>query len=161
MFINNIIEFSKNQPGFNYKVDNFFNSDSNGIVIRFYSLIKNILILLDADNVKLGNLSKKKEFGEAISFLNDVGQDIIEKNFKLKNLNGNVKDQCHNIIKMIILMELYFKMDKKDVQDLLNKTEQADGEFIYIDIVMPTTDFIDFNTIEMSLSKQDVENGLA
>ena len=161
MFINNVIEFSKNQPGFNYKVDNFFNSDSNGTIIKFYSLIKNILILLDADAVKLNNISKKKEFSEAIQFLNDLGQDIIEKSFKLKNLNGNVKDQSHNIIKMIILLELYFKIDKKDVQDLLNKTEQAEGEFIYIDIVMPTTDFIDYNTIEMSLTKEDVENGLA
>ena len=161
MFINNIVEYSKNQSGYNFKVVSFFNSDSNGIIIRFYSLIKNILVLLEADSVKLSNLAKKKEYTESIGFLNDIGQDIIDKSFKLKNLNGNVKDQCHNIIKMIILVELYFKTDKKEVQDLLNKTEQAEGEFIYIDIVVPTIDFIDYNTIEVSLSKEDVENGLA
>ena len=160
-YINNIVEFSKNQPGFNYRIDNFFNSESNGFVIKFYSLIKNTLTLLEADSVKLSQLVKKPDYVESIQFLNDIGQDIIEASFKLKNLNGNVKEQAHNIIKTIILTELYFKFDKKDVQQFLDKSEKETGEFIYIDIIVPRTEFIDYNTIEMSLSKKDIENGLA
>jgi hypothetical protein len=32
-YINNIIEFSKNQSNYGYKVDNFFNSESNALLI--------------------------------------------------------------------------------------------------------------------------------
>lgn len=160
-YINNIIEFSKNQPGFNFRIDNFFNSESNGIIIRFFSLIKNIISLLEADSAKLSQLTKKSDYSESIKFLNDLGQDFINSNFKIENLNGNVKEQSHNIIKTIILTELYFKTDKKDVYQFLDKSEKEAGEFTYIDIVVPRTEFIDYNTIEMSLSTTDVENGLA
>lgn len=161
MFINNIIEFSKNQPGFNFKIINFFNSESNSTVIKFYYLIKNILNLVDADTVKLQQLAKKSDYSEAIKFLNEFGQEFVNANFKLENLDGNVKEQSHNIIKTIIINELYFKFDKKDVYEFLEKSEKEVGEFIYIDIVVPRTEFIDFNTIELSLSKRDVERGLA
>ncbi len=160
-YINNVVEFSKNQPGFNYKVDNFFNSESNSLVVEFYSQIKNILILLDVDAAKMNQLIKKKEYAPAINFLNDMGTDIVESRFKLKSLKGNVKEQAHNIIKTIIIIDLYLKTDKVIVQQVLDKSEKEIGEFIYIDIVIPSYDFIDYNTIEMSLSKIDVENGLA
>lgn len=160
-FINNVVEFSKNQPGFNFKINNFFNSESNGIVIKFYSLIKNILTLLDADSVKISQLAKKPDYIEAIKFLNNLGQEFVETSFKLKNLSGNVKEQSHNIIKTIILTEIYFKLDKKEVHQFLDDSEKQAGEFIYIDIVVPQTEFIDYNTIELSLHKKDVENGLA
>ena len=160
-YINNIVEFSKNQPGFNFKINNFFNSESNSIIVKFYIIIKNILTLLSSDNTKQSQLSKKIEYVDTITFLNELGQDFIEENFKLKNLNGNVYDQAHNIIKIIILNELYFKQDKKDIHEFLEKSTNQTGEFIYIDIVVPRTEFIDYNTIELSLPKKDVENGLA
>jgi hypothetical protein len=160
-YINNIVEFTKNQPSFNFKIDNFFNSESNGTIVRFYVLIKNILNILEADSVRLSQLIKKPEYVETITFLNGLGQEFIEVNFKLKNLNGNAKEQSHNIIKTIILTEIYFKIDKKEIHQFLDKSEKDIGEFIYIDIVVPQTQFIDYNTIEMSLSKRDVENGLA
>ena len=160
-YINNVIEFSKNQPGFNFRIINFFNSESNSIIIKFYTLIKNILILVDADPVKLQQLAKKTEFKDTIKFLNEFGQEFVNSNFKLQNLNGNLKEQAHNIIKTIIINELYYKNDKKDVYQFLEKSEKEIGEFIYIDIVIPRTEFIDFNTIELSLSSRDIDNGLA
>jgi hypothetical protein len=160
-YINNIVEFTKNQPEFNFKIINFFNSESNSIVIKFYNMIKNILTLLDADSGKLQQLAKRPDFTDPIQFLNEFGQEFVNSNFKLQNLNGNVKEQAHNIIKTIIISELYFKIDKKDVYEFLEKSEKDVGEFIYIDIVVPRIEFIDFNTIELSLSKRDVEKGLA
>ena len=39
IFINNIIEFSKNQPSYNFKIDDFFTSDSNSEIIKYFDLI--------------------------------------------------------------------------------------------------------------------------
>ena len=44
-FINNIIEFSKNQPSFKYKSTNFFNSESNSNIIKYSGMIKNIMTI--------------------------------------------------------------------------------------------------------------------
>lgn len=161
IFINNIVEFTKNQPNFNFKIENFFNSESNSIIIKFFELIKKILLLINSDSTRLNQYIKKPEFIPAINFLNGLGQDFILKNFKLENLNGNIQDQAHNIIKTIILTELYYKIDKNSVYQYLEKTEKQTGEYIYIDIVIPRTEYIDYNTIELSLSPEDVASGLA
>lgn len=162
MYINNIIEFSKNQSGFNFKIDNFFNSENNGNVIRFYSLIKNILILLETEQAKISTLIKKKvEFRETINFLNNLGKDFVVKNFKLENLGNNKKDQAHNIIKTIILTELYFKQEKKDIYLILEAVEKETSIYTFIDIVVPRSEFIYFDSIENVLSKKDIEKGLA
>ena len=161
LFMNNVIEFSKNQHGFNLKIDNFFNSESNSLVFKFYQLTKNILSILDADSVKLAQIVKKKDFKETIDFLNLFGQEYVNENFKLKNLNGKINDQAHNIIKTIIISEIYIKQDKKDVHTFLDENEIATGNFIYIDVVVATTDVIDYAMVESVLSPQDIERGFA
>ena len=143
-YINNIIEFSKNQASFNFKIENFFNSESNSNIIRFFNMIKNIVKLLNADQNQLSSYIKKDEFAEAIRFLNDFGQEFVTKNFKLENLGGNKLEQGHNIVKTIILNELYFKQDKKDVVQILEAAEREQGEYIFIDIVVPKEEYIDF-----------------
>ncbi|AYV82382.1 MAG: hypothetical protein Homavirus41_1, partial [Homavirus sp.] len=50
---------------------------------------------------------------------------------------------------------------KKDVYLILETTEKEKGDYTFIDIVVPKTDFVDFNSIETVLSKEDVDNGLA
>lgn len=160
-YINNVIEFSKNQPSFSFKIVNFFNSESNSKVISFYKLIKNILIILDADSVKLSQLQKNPEFVEVRRILNELGQEYVDNKLRLKNLNGKLSDQAHNIIKILLLTELYIKEDKKDVHEFLEKNEMESADFIYIDVVLPKSDFIDYNMIEQALSIEDVERGLA
>jgi hypothetical protein len=160
-FMNNVIEFSKNQHGFNLKIDNFFNSESNAAILKFYSMVKNILIILDADSVKLAQITKKREFKDTIEFLNIFGQEYVDENFKLKNLHGKVNDQAHNIIKTIIISEIYIKQDKQDVHMFLEQSEIVTGEFIYIDVVVQTTDIIDYSMIESVLSKKEIDSGFA
>ena len=161
LFVNNVIEFSKNQPNFNFKVENFFNSESNGNIVRFYNLIKNIVTLTNLDSPKVAALTKKPEMKETIDFLNEFGQEFVSQNFKLENLSNNVDEQAHNIIKTIILNELYLKVDKKEVYQILEAAEKEQSVYTFIDIVLPKTDFIDYNSIENALSEKDVERGLA
>ena len=45
VFINNLIEFSRNQSEYPLKIDNFFNSDSNSQVIKLFYMCRNIITL--------------------------------------------------------------------------------------------------------------------
>ena len=58
-FVNNIIEFSKNQPTFQFKVNNFFNSEANSNIIKYKSLSRNIKTLVDSEPSKIAMLVKK------------------------------------------------------------------------------------------------------
>ena len=74
-----------------------------------------------------------------------------------------LRDNDYNPYLDIILENNVFEWnsDKKDMHELLIKGDEKTGEFIYIDIVVPEMDFIDYNTIEVSLSQQDRDSGLA
>jgi hypothetical protein len=160
-FINNIIEFSKNQPSQNLKIENFFNGESNSNIIKYNILIKNVTTLLSSEQTKLAQLAKNPKFVDAINFLNALGQEYVTKVFKLDNLGGDKKDQCHNIIKTLVIKEIYIKQDKKDIFQILEAAEKEKGEYIFIDIVIPKSDYIDFNTIESVLSQKDIDFGMA
>ncbi len=160
-YINNVVEFSRNQPTFKLKIDNFFNSENNSILISLYELMKAVTELVNADPQRLTTLSKRPEYELAIEFLNTFGQEYVTHNFKLDNLKGNAKDQSHNIIKTIILNELYFKEDKKYVFDILEAVEHEKGEYMFIDIVVPKSDYLDITVLENILPPEDVQQGLA
>lgn len=147
-YINNTIEFTKNQSEYGYKINNFFNSTSNSLLIKYNNMIKNILTLLDADQLKMDILKQKLDYKEAILFLNKLGMDYISKNFKLENINNDRQLQGHNMIKTIIILLLYKVNEKKDFFRLLEMIENQDGEYMFIDIVVPTQKYVDYNTIE-------------
>jgi hypothetical protein len=100
-FVNNVIEFSKNQGSYSYKIEDFFNSENNANIIKFHQLIKNILIVLDTEPNKISVLAGKLNFKETFNFLNELGQEYVESIFTLKSVNGKVHEQAHNIVKTI------------------------------------------------------------
>jgi len=160
-YINNIIEYSKNQYTYDYKIENFFNSFSNSNIINFYIMMRNIVILLKVDKSRRQLLAKKDEYKSAVTFLNEYGAEFVTAKFKLENIGGNVYEQGHNIIKCIILNELYKKQEKKDVFNMLESIEKEEGEYIFIDIVIPKISHIDFSIIESVLDKSDADGGLS
>lgn len=161
IFINNVIEFSKNQPSYNFKIDNFFNSDSNSEIIKYYDTIKNILTLVNSTEHSYNQIINNPKYSVAKEFLEEFGEMFVKENFKLENLEGNVSNQVHNITKVLIINNLYMKRDKKDIYDILLDVEKENNVYIYIDIVVPKTTYIDYNIIENMLSVKDVESGLA
>mgnify|MGYP003385925735 CR=1 FL=1 len=160
-YINNIIEFTKNQSTFNYKINNFFNAENNSILIKYFEIVKNTVLLLELEPSKIQIAIKKPEFKTTIDFLNSLGQEFVLKNFKLENLGGRKEEQSHNIIKTIIVNELYYKIEKKDVYDIISSAEKKEGEFTFIDIVVPSAYYIDFNAIEDILTKNEIRAGYA
>lgn len=160
-YINNVVEFTKNQPEHNFKIDNFFSSESNALLIKYNTMIKNILNLLDADQAKINMLKTKPDYKDTILFLNDLGSDYITKNFILSNLGKSKTMQAHNMIKTIIVSLMYRVHEKKNFFRLLEMTENLDGEYMFIDIVVPTQKYIDFNSVEKLIGSSPAVKNLA
>lgn len=153
-YINNIVEFSKNQPSFGLRVPGYFNSESNANTVKYVDISVKSLAILEADKTKKEKFSKMDEYKDSFEFLYGLGQELV-------NTLKSGTDQHHNIIKIIIIMEMYIKNDKKNVYLILDSASKQKGEYIFIDIVVPKTDFIDFNAIESVLSKKDIDSGYA
>ena len=160
-FINNIVEFTKNQPEFGFKIDNFFNSESNSLLIKYNTMVKNILTLLDADQAKIDILKVKPDYQDTIMFLNQhVGGEYINKNFVM---NGSMEkhEQGHNIIKTIIVLLLYKATEKKEFFRLIEMTENLDGEYMFIDVVIPKQKYIDYNSVEKLIGSSPTVKNLS
>lgn len=159
-FVNNIIEFAKNQGTFNFKISDFFNSENNARLIKFYNIVKNTTILLELDKSKLQIIAKKTEFKDTVEFLNSQNKSVRET-FKLENVEGKKEFQAHNIIKTIIFIELYLKTEKKDVHSILMSVEKEQGEYTFIEIIVPKTFHVDYNSIENILTESEMKQGYA
>jgi 2C-methyl-D-erythritol 2,4-cyclodiphosphate synthase len=111
-FMNNIVEFTKNQPEYNFKIENFFNSDSNALTIKYYQLMKKLINLLTAETAqKRETLSERPDYVEVIKFKNALGDEF----FKIAYTDVKDKNmKAHNIIKTIILFDIY-RSEKKEI----------------------------------------------
>jgi len=89
-----------------------------------------------------------------------MGQEIVLNSFKLDKLKGDKYQQAHNIIKSLIINELYYKTDKKELYEIINNDEMKEGTFTYINIVVPRTSYIDFSTVESLLNQLEIKRGL-
>jgi hypothetical protein len=151
LFINNIIEFTKNQATYKYKIENFFNSESNSMLIKYNKIIQNILLILNSDQSKIDKIKTKPEFIETIKFLNELGSNYITDKFKLENVDNDPHIQAHNIIKTLVILYLYQKNDKKDLFRILENSEVTKGEYVFIDIIVPIRKTLDYSSIEKLL----------
>lgn len=160
-FDNNIVEITNNQSDYQYKIVNFYTSDSTANVIKFTDLAKKIQLIVSLDPKKLASFSMKEEYHQAFEFLNNVGKDFVDSNFKLKILKNNTKLQCHNIIKTILFVLLYQKIEKLDIVRMIESSDLEKGEYIFIDVVVPTKKYIDLVDVESVLSQKEIDNGIA
>ena len=160
-YMNNVIEFSRNQPSFNFRINNFFNSENNSNLITYYDIVKNTVLILSLPPSKLAIAARKAEMKPTIEFLNGYGQEYVVNNFKLENVGGDRNNQCHNIIKTLILNELYLKQEKSDMYAIIDTAEKKDGVYTYINIVLPRMLQVDYAMIEKGMSEEDVKNRYA
>lgn len=161
LFMNNIVEFSRNQSEYPIKISNFFNSESNSQIIKLHYICRNVLTLLSKDSIKLEYIKREPYATETMEFLDSLNDDFITAAFRLKSLNNDVSSQIHNIIKTILILMVYKINDKKILYNIIEQSELSNGEYMFIDIVEAVTDTLNFNTIESLLSKKDLFSGLA
>ena len=161
VYINNVVEFSRNQSEYSLKINNFFNSESNSQIIKLYYICTNIMTLLSKDAFKISYIKREPYATETMEFVGNLNEEFINAKFKLKSHDGNTSSQAHNIIKTLLILLVYTITDKKLLYNMIEQTEISDGEYMFIDIVEPITNTLNFNTIESMLSKKDLFNGIA
>ena len=159
---NNLIEFTRNQINYNLKIENFFNTNSNSKIIKSIKLINEIL-----DYFKKLTDNKKKEknllnlfSSELNEFIKLYGEDNINELIKIYKKKDSKIILDHNIIKIIIYVTLYKNNEKKEIFDIIESAENTNGEFTFIDIIVPKTMFIDYNSIESILSPSEINTEL-
>jgi hypothetical protein len=148
IFIKEIILISKND---NKNIKNFYNSVNNSILIKLGQFLRNILVLVNInDSDKVYKIVKDDpiKYESVIIFLNDIGNEYIQKLFSNKNPN-----RIHNIIKSIIYKEIYINQEKKDFLLYLENKNNEKVEYKYISIVVPKIEYIDYSSIENILIK--------
>jgi len=65
------------------------------------------------------------------------------------------------LIKILIFKGPYlYNTERTDIFNKIDSSETSNGEYIYIDIVVPQTNFIDFNTIETILDPEELNTDI-
>jgi len=158
-FITNLIEISKNQAKSKVSVKDFFTSESNSRIIKYFGIIKNVLELVPLktlDKIKIALVNAPIKFQETITLINNFGED-----FFLKRIVENT-DNFHILIKSIIIKEIYLKLDRENLIKIVEDEKEGEGEFTYITVVTSSSSkMVDFNTIEKLLTPNQIREGMA
>lgn len=148
-FRNNLIQYSKLQENSTFVIKNFFDTENNYQIIKFYKMIKDITkILLMTDLQK--KVLNQHEIKDAIDFLNSIGKNYID-NYILKistdsNNDTSVDINVHNLIKTIVFKEIYRNQEQHLIFEILNDIEETKHEYTFIDIVVADEDVIDYDS---------------
>ena len=144
-FRSNLIQYSKLQENETFTIKNFFDTENNYQVIVFFKIIKDT-----SQIILMSDLQKKtlnyQEVKESIDFLNGLGTDYINNYLVQVASNGDVSINVHNLIKTIVFGEIYRNQEQIKVFNILNEQEENEKAYIYIDIVVTSEDFIDYQT---------------
>jgi hypothetical protein len=157
-YINNIIEFSKNQSNFDVKIDNYFNSDSNSKIINIYLIIKKILHLFKLNKNQRSDLIENINYKNTINLLNILGNKFLS--LKILNPKISIEEKCHNLITSIIILEIYKKEDKSEINNILSEVNTIEGNYTYIDIVLSCKKEYDYSSLENLFDKSELYNGV-
>jgi hypothetical protein len=157
LFITNIIETSKYQKDSKFKINNFFNSETNGILSKYFNLIKNIQVVAKfktMDKIKMYLSANINRFNHLTEFFDSLDEELIVNYFLIDN-------NMHYIIKQIIFGEIYVNNEKNDIIRILNQKEEEDGEYREIDVVVTTKDkTIDLSSLENAFTTEQVKSGI-
>jgi hypothetical protein len=91
------------------------------------------------------------------------GEDNLKKLMELTENPTITKNPIvldHNIVKIMIFIVLYKTEEKKEIFNEIESGETTNGEFIFIDVVVPRSLFIDYNTIESILSPNELKTSI-
>jgi len=158
LYTTNIIEISKNQKNNVFKIENFFNSETNSKIVSIFNIIKNFQNVNKlANNIEKTKIILKNnpiKFESTINFFEKVGEDYISKNIL-------IKDNFHNLIKSLIYNEL-FNEEKDELIKKISENNDAQTKYKFIDIVRSKdTKLIDFILLQKFLTIKQINSGLA
>ena len=229
-FNNNLVEFSRNQVNYPIKINDFFNAESNSLIIKSISFIRDLfeffnkLIIVEKKeilNIKKGlsrvasqekvkkntknaqgatgvDVKEEGTTGVDVKEEGTTGVDVKEEGsgkyqeyintillsysveltkfinsfstafiLSIKDMYVNtfletkdVKQQYIFIFKIIKLMitdgPYLYKVERTDIFNKIDSSETSNGEYIFIDVLIPQNNFIDYTTIESILDPDDL-----
>jgi hypothetical protein len=165
LFNNNLVEFARNQSNFPIKINNFFNSESNSNIIKTINLIKEFTDYISKfKNKKNDTNTLINSYSSTLKeFIENYGTENVLKFIELTENKEITKNKIileHNIVKIMIYIFLFKNTEKKEIFTIIESSETANGEFIFIDVVVPRSAFIDYNTIESILNPKELKTSL-
>ena len=107
------------------------------------------------------NNKENKKYKYSIDLLNSLGIEFIQKNFDIKILKGDQFLRANNIIKTIMILNIYNIYEKKEITEILKQKQKKKGNYKFIDVVYQEVYKIDYSSIESLLNKDDLTKGLA
>ncbi len=158
LYTTNIIEISKNQKNNVFKIENFFNSENNSKIVSVFNIIKNFQnvnkLANNIEKIKIILKNNPIKFESTINFFEKVGEDYISKNIL-------IKDNAHNLIKALIINELFFE-EKDEFIKKLSDNKEILSKYKFIDVVRSKdTKLIDFILLQKYLTIKQINSGLA
>jgi hypothetical protein len=150
-------DFSKNllnmtMGNINDFYKNLCTSENNSLIIKLFILTKNILKILNNEN----DMKNDKDMQYAMNICENLGEEYVQKFLIIKDKN----EQCHNLLKTIILLTLYNENEKIHIHKLLEANEYLNVEFTYININIQNKDYIDLNNIKQILNSRQQHTNL-
>jgi hypothetical protein len=109
---------------------------------KYTSILKNY-------SEELNNFLLKNNLIE--TFLELYEKNIIEKK---DDISKNVF--YHSIIKTVIYLKLYYK-ERKEIFSTIENSEISTGEYVYIDVVVPQSIYVDYDAIEAILNPNELK----
>src|SRR5437868_1124835 len=144
-YVNNIIEYSKNQPAYALKINNFFQSESNQVVIKIFDLMV--------------DMEKNRSSPLKTEFTKKYNKEFIETLF---NSDPKIyKSNMHDIIKLLIFDEVYISTDKEYVQEILEQKELQSSNYTHIWVVISDQQQVDYEDIVALFTPNEINQGMA
>ena len=141
LFITNLIEFTKNQHTYEFKVSDFFNSEITALIVKYYIINNFILEIVNKHiNKKQKQITNNKQdndykyntdYKKAQEIIEELGTEYIEQSFINPKLSNNTNLQIQNILKTIIFIYIYNQNEKNNIIKILQTIDQENGEYIY------------------------------
>lgn len=159
-FRNNLITFSNLQKTSRFVIKNFFDVPNNAKLIALFKFIKNLRKFLLMSEVEINALDPTI-FASELAFINTLGTDWIAQNLLIEIAEGSnivVDVYPFGLIKTIVILEIYRKEERNEVLRIVNEENDADNEYMYIDILVVDDINMDFDTFRQYLSNVDDMN---
>ena len=124
----------------------------------FFEIKDNIYLvtgILNNYSVELNDFIQKYSFENLDQLITLYEKSLIDTKDKKSKYIFN-----HNIVKIIIYLKLYKSEEKKEIFNIIETSEISTGEYIFIDVVVPQSLFIDYNAIESILHPNEIKTNL-
>lgn len=111
----------------------------------------------DLSDDKLQTYAKNDDYKWIMRKINELGNEYVTSYFK----SSNEQDNIHNMIKTMMLIEIYDKHDKTKIYKIVEEQILNKSEYIYIDVVLSKNSVVTFDVIDLILTDKEKRNNCA